>query len=629
MKFLRDRSIKNKIVIMNLSITFIVTIIALFIFTVTEMNLQKNDLINDVKLDTKILKEAIYASLDFNFKKDANIILKKMSIKPYLRDCIIFDNNNDFFVSLTEKKYKKSNFLFKPDNDFYFNQDGFYYKSDILNRKQNKIGNIITIISTKIYKDRIAAFLIKMLLIFFLIFILTFILSNIMQKFISEPILNLSKITKNIKSKDDLSIEVIHKNKDEIGQLYKNFNTMIKTLRTIEIEREKTEEEQNKLRQQLQQAQKMEAIGTLAGGIAHDFNNILAIIMGYTEMTIDDPSDLQVTLNNMQNVMKASERAKEMVKQILAFSRKNEETMRSVNIGEIIVETVNFLRSSIPSTIEIKSNIEDNLSQILGNSTQINQILMNLCTNATHAMKDDGGLLEISIKEVFLDNDNSEVIGLSSGIYQQLSVSDTGDGMSKEIMDRIFEPYFTTKKEGEGTGMGLAVIYGIIKSHNGIIKVYSEPGNGTTFNVYFSVSDQSGAIKMDKEQEITFQGNKERILLVDDEAPLLNLSAKLLMKLGYKVDGTNISTEALGIFKANPDKFDLIITDMTMPNMTGIKLAEEIHKIKPDIPVILCTGFSNGINRDNFKDKGISALVMKPVSKNELAKVVWNIFENK
>ena len=396
-------------------------------------------------------------------------------------------------------------------------------------------------------------------------------------------------------------------------------------------ERKQADIEKEKLIEQLTQAQKMEAIGTLAGGIAHDFNNILGVIMGYTDLTLDNLSDTKKVIKNLQHVMKASERAKEMVQQILAFSRKDEQTMISVNIGKIIKETASFLRSTIPTTIEIKINIDKNTGLIFGNITQINQVLMNLCTNAAFAMKEKGGVLEISLKEVVLDKESSILSGLLPGVYQQLTVSDTGTGMNKEILERIFEPYFTTKAVDEGTGMGLAVIYGIIKSHRGDIKVYSEPGKGTVFNVYFPVPDSDNTQKSASTDTVQpeVMGNNENILFVDDEVSLVELSTQMITNLGYQVDNRTSSIEALEAFKAGPDKYDLIITDMTMPNMTGVKLAEKIHKIKPDIPVILCTGFSNGISKSNYKAQGISALIMKPVVKRELAEAIRDVLDRK
>ncbi len=394
-------------------------------------------------------------------------------------------------------------------------------------------------------------------------------------------------------------------------------------------ERKQAEKEKEKLWDQLKQAQKMEAIGTLAGGIAHDFNNILGVIMGYTELTMEDHADNQEIIYNLKSVMNASMRAKDMVGQILAFSRKSDQKMEPVHVSRLIKEVITFLRSSIPTTIEIKYDIEKELDLILGNATQINQVLMNLCTNAAHAMKEEGGLLEIVLKKVILDKDNSTLLDIKPGIYQQLSMSDTGTGISNEIIDRIFEPYFTTKKAGEGTGMGLAVIYGIIKSHGGGIKVYSELNKGTVFNVYFPVMVTEKIKEKHVSRQLSIMGNNEMILFVDDEVTLVELGAKMLEKLGFRVNSRNSSAEALRVFKNNPYKFDLVITDMTMPNMTGVKLANEIHKIRPDIPVILCTGFSKGINNTNYKAQGISAMIMKPIVKKELVAAIIDVLTKK
>ncbi len=393
--------------------------------------------------------------------------------------------------------------------------------------------------------------------------------------------------------------------------------------------RKKTEEEKNKLEEQLIQAQKMEAIGTLAGGIAHDFNNILGVIMGYTGMALDDLSDLKVVIKYLNRVMSASDRAKDMVKQILAFSRKSDQIMGSVNIGKVIKETISFLRSSIPTTIEIKSDIEEGLGLVSGNATQINQVIMNLGTNAAHAMKDNGGLLTVNLKEVKLESEDSTILDLEPGIYQQLIISDTGCGMSKKLIERIFEPYFTTKKKGEGTGMGLSVIYGIINNHKGKINVYSEPEKGTVFNVYFPVLETVKIESINISHENIERGNNERVLFVDDEVFLAELGIQMLKTLGYRAENRTSSIEALEAFKSNPDKYDLIITDMTMPNMTGVQLAAEIQRIKPDFPIILCTGFSSNISEENFKNSGIRALVMKPVVKSQLAKIVKEVLEKK
>lgn len=386
--------------------------------------------------------------------------------------------------------------------------------------------------------------------------------------------------------------------------------------------------EKQKLESRLQQSYKMEAIGTLAGGIAHDFNNMLGVIIGNTEILLDKMDESED--DELFDILAASKRAKEMIGQIMTFSRKNEQIMSSVDIGAIIKETINFMRSTIPTTIKIRSNIEESIGEVFANETQINQVLMNLCTNAAHVMKEEGGVMDISLRKGTLNLNDAKSMGLDAGVYQHLSVTDTGSGMDKELLERIFDPYFTTKKTGEGTGMGLSVVYGIVKDHNGGISVNSEPGIGTTFNIYFPLMDSTQAEQSDLSQISPIKGNMEKILFVDDEVLIAKMSTEILKKLGYQVESKTSSIEALETFKANPYKFDLLITDMTMPNMTGVKLTSEIHKINPEIPVILCTGFSSSsLNEENAKTKGISAIIIKPVRINELGSTIRKVLDKK
>ncbi len=435
-----------------------------------------------------------------------------------------------------------------------------------------------------------------------------------------EPVYEFTAINKNgMEIECEVSISYID---------YKDGTAVQGIIRDI-TKRFKIEKEKQNLQEQLIQAQKMEAIGTLAGGIAHDFNNLLGVIMGYTELTINNTSIPENIKKNLHHVMKASERAREMVKQILTFSRKSNENMEPINIGKIIEETTTFLRSAIPSTIEIISIIEDDLGLIFGNATQINQILMNLSTNGAHAMKEKGGVLKIILKEFILDKGRSKTFDLDPGRYLQLIISDTGSGMNKELINHIFEPFFTTKKSGEGTGLGLSVVYGIVKNHNGKIKIDSEPGKGTTFNVYLPVIEHINIEETDADRVYAPIGNNEMVLFVDDEISISELATQMLKSLGYLVESRTSSIEALEAFKADPDKFDLIITDMTMPNMTGIKLASEIRKIKPAIPIILCTGFSSTVNKNNFRDYGIDELIMKPVIQIELGNIIHKVLNKK
>jgi PAS domain S-box-containing protein len=378
--------------------------------------------------------------------------------------------------------------------------------------------------------------------------------------------------------------------------------------------------ERKRLESQLQQAQRMEAIGTLAGGIAHDFNNILSAVIGYTEMALNDVDDPAVLQSNLKEVLSAGNRARDLVKQILAFSRQTDQEMKPLAVKPIVKEALKLLRASIPTTIEIRQNMTSE-AVVLADPTQIHQVLMNLCTNAEHAMRDTGGILEVSLDHEKL---TSEFVAINNGLlpesYLCLTVSDTGKGMSSETVQRIFDPFYTTKGRDEGTGMGLAVVLGIVKAHGGKITVDSEPGQGSTFKVYLPV------LKSDKKPQSrakqTRPTGNERILLVDDEKPLADLGKLMLERLGYNVSTRTSSLEALEVFKAKPDEFDLVITDMTMPNMTGDKLAQEMMKIRSDIPVILCTGYSQQITKESTRQMGIRELILKPIVMDDLAKIV-------
>lgn len=392
-------------------------------------------------------------------------------------------------------------------------------------------------------------------------------------------------------------------------------------------ERKNSELERQRLEDQLHQVQKMEAIGTLAGGIAHDFNNILSAIIGYTELAVSDIPENIETRHKLAQVLAAADRAKDMVKQILAFSRKGEKEQRPILLSEIVNESFTLLRSSLPSTIDIRLHIEERLNPVMANPTQMHQVIMNICTNAAHAMREKGGILEISVKEIELDANSIKSKTIEPGRYQQLIFSDTGHGMTNEIKSRIFEPYFTTKKKGEGTGMGLAVVHGIVKNHGGEITCYSEPNQGTTFHVFLPVSE--GEALMGIEHIESILGGNERILYVDDEKNLAEMGKQMLETLGYRVDSRTSSIEALEAFRSDPGKFSLVITDQTMPNMTGLQLTREIRSIRSNIPIILCTGFSESVNEENYRSRGISAFVMKPVIRKEIARVIREVLDKK
>jgi PAS domain S-box-containing protein len=392
-------------------------------------------------------------------------------------------------------------------------------------------------------------------------------------------------------------------------------------------ERKQVEEEKDKLQTQLQQAHKMEAIGTLAGGIAHDFNNIVGIILGNTELAIDDVPEGNPAQLNLKEVRTASLRAKDVVRQLLSFARKTKLEKKPANIIPIIKESLKFLRSSIPTSIEIRQNIAKDVDTILADPTQINQILINLCANSHHSMP-DGGVIVITLKNIELDEDTSDQCSkLNPGRYVNLAVSDTGHGISQEKIDRIFDPYFTTKEVGKGTGMGLAVVHGIVKGHNGLITVESELGKGTTFSIFFPVVEREVVVEAETDEKLPT--GSERILFIDDEESLVKIGHQRLEWLGYKVEATISPIEALKLFRSQPDQFDLVITDLTMPKMTGDKLVKEILNIRSDIPIILCTGFSEKIDEKKSKAIGASGYLEKPHDKRDLAKMVRKVLKGK
>ncbi|NLJ28977.1 MAG: response regulator [Deltaproteobacteria bacterium] len=394
-------------------------------------------------------------------------------------------------------------------------------------------------------------------------------------------------------------------------------------------ERMLAQEEKVKLETQLRQAQKMEAIGTLAGGIAHDFNNILGIISGYTDLTMLDMLEGSREMEQLECIRKAVYRAKELVQQILTFSRQREEELIPLRVSSLVKEALKMLRATLPSIIDIRWNIQASESEdlILGYPSQIHQVLMNLCTNASHAIGDQAGIIDVNLSRIqWEQEDSARPLELNQGYYLELTVSDTGCGIDPKIMDRIFEPYFTTKEAGVGTGMGLAVVHGIVKNHGGAITVESEPGKGSSFHVFFPALKDKG--KHDGEMPLEpIPTGKECILLVDDEAALGQVAEKMLKHLGYEVVNRTSSIEALEAFRANPGKFDLVLTDRTMPQMTGMVLAREILKIRPDIPIILCTGFSDTLTQGKAAASGIREIVLKPFLLNDMARAVRHVLD--
>jgi PAS domain S-box-containing protein len=391
-------------------------------------------------------------------------------------------------------------------------------------------------------------------------------------------------------------------------------------------DRKQAEAAKLKLEAQLRQAQKMEAIGTLAGGIAHDFNNILSAIIGYGEMIelFHSPEDSQIK-SHLQEILQAAFRAKDLVQQILTFSRMAEQERKPIKLPLIIKESLKFLRASLPSTIEIRQFLDPEVGPVLADPTQMQQVVMNLCTNAAHAMRQKGGVLEVRLTELVVGKENAkETIRLAPGIYARMTVKDTGHGIPPEILERIFDPYFTTKEIGEGTGLGLAVVEGIVHSHGGAITAESEPGIGTVFHVLIPLVERSD-ISLPTVTPHLIPTGQGRVLFVDDESVLADLGRHILENLGYEVEALTSSTAALESFLRHPQQYDLAIVDLTMPQMTGVELARELLQIRPALPILLSTGYADKIRQEELRKTGIREIIIKPWSVHTLAETIKKV----
>jgi len=382
---------------------------------------------------------------------------------------------------------------------------------------------------------------------------------------------------------------------------------------------------QKQLETKLRQAQKMETIGTLAGGIAHDFNNILSSVLGFTELALGAVEKETPIEEDLREVYAAGLRAKDLVKQILTFARQSDEKVKPIQIAPIVEEVLKFVRSTIPTTIEIRHTIESD-SLVMGNATQVHQIIMNLCNNAAYAMEDAGGILEVSLADVKADRTQRPVgLNLISGDYVEIIVTDTGQGIEPHIIEKIYDPYFTTKQTGEGTGMGLAMVHGIVETYNGKILVESTLGKGTKFTVYLPIC-RGKKTNLQPEIDSLPQG-QERILLVDDEISITKVNDRVLSQLGYSVTTINSSVDALELFRSNPNDFDLVVSDVTMPGLAGNRLASKLMQIRKDIPIILCTGYNKSISNSSVTEMGIKALIHKPIVKTDLALIVREVLD--
>ncbi|MBI9088373.1 MAG: response regulator [Desulfobacterium sp.] len=381
------------------------------------------------------------------------------------------------------------------------------------------------------------------------------------------------------------------------------------------------EKEKEEIKAQLDQSRKMEAMGTLAGGIAHDFNNILSGIFGYSQLAQSHISNPEKAKTDIDQILKGAKKAADLIQQVLTFSRKSSHRKQVLPMFMVVGEALKLLRSSLPATIKIRDEIRSK-ALVMADPTNIHQVVINLCTNAHHAMGDTGGTLTVKLMEKSIPEQDPSVAPLSPGNYLELMVSDTGHGMDQQTLDRIFEPYFTTKKMGRGTGLGLALVHSIVEDHQGHIVTRSEPGKGTSFHVFIPVTEKAGAAPGKNPEEKSVSKGTERLLIVDDEPSLTRIAQTFFREQGYSVATANNGVQALERFKSDPHEFDLVVTDMTMPEMTGDLLATALLKLRPGLPIILCTGYSDNISKNRARSLGIKRYVEKPLQMTELGKTV-------
>lgn len=432
----------------------------------------------------------------------------------------------------------------------------------------------------------------------------------------------------------EIEYRIINKDKSvrwvrDVAQIIEIQNKNVIHGTIFDITEQKLAQETNeKLEERIRHSQKLEAIGNLAGGVAHDFNNILSIIMGYNEIAFRELSPDSKTSDKLKQINSACIRARDIIRQLLTFSKKVGPKRQPVNIRYIIQETISFLSSTLPPNIQIEFTCSEDNLMVFADSTQMHQVIMNLCVNASQAMEQTGGVIKLSSEKVTLNIDSAAAFSdISQGTYVKVNISDSGQGISRDIIERIFEPYFTTRGTGKGSGMGLAVVHGIIENHGGAITVTSEPGKGSCFTFVIPIFENAVPC-LQSPCKITPCGI-ETVLFIDDEADIVKITQSLLEEQGFRVIGTTNPQKALEIFKSKPEGFDIVITDMAMPYMTGDILFTNIKKIRPEIPVILCTGHSSQIDEQKATDMGLSAYILKPLCRNEFIETIRNVLDNK
>ena len=580
------------------------------------------DSIEGILQQKEVLDVSVFNSEGKLLKKQKNVGVEAIeeTVKMDRPDRIRIFNKLEESMSpfLREGKYRLEFWAPVTAGSGYKTEDSLFFGENSFQKNDRLIGFVRISVDKEILIKQINGLVIKSIFLGIVFLMVGSGMIYLVVRGITKPLNRLTQSVKDLGEEGKFE-KIDIDSEDEIGRLAMAFNGMSESLSIREQEKQQLEE-------QLRHTQKMEAIGTLAGGISHDFNNILACIMGYTELAISNIYDEITHRQYLNEVLKASKRATDLVKQILTFSHQGKQERKPVQLSLLVKEVLLMMRASLPTTIEIRQNIEAGPAPIMADPVQIHQVLVNLCTNAGHAMREEGGVLEIGLADVDIDlNPASQHHDIMQGQYQRLTISDTGCGMDSAIIEKIFIPYFTTRKLGEGTGMGLAMVHGIIKSHDGEIFVNSEPGKGTAFQIFLPTIESK--VTTEQEYFVAPLSGSGRILFVDDEKGLADIGLQMLKGLGYEVVARTSSIEALQLFRVQADKFDLVITDQTMPNMTGADMAREMMRIRPDIPVILCTGYSEIISEAKARAIGIRKFIMKPLVTAEMAIIIKEVLD--
>ena len=618
MTLLRNIPIKYKLVTIILTVSLLTIGIGFTIVLVLNIRTLKNDIVQNSVVNAKLIGDYSVTALAFQDSLGAKDYLDKLQTIPNIKNGVIYNDRGTVFAA-----YNRDQESFAPPPpitaDSSFTTEGYLHVFQPIVYKGIPYGTIYLRVSMSLLNDRVTSSLITLLFLLTGLIILSTVLAVQLQKIISRPILKLTGVIRRISNEADLSLRVTRQGKDEIGVLYDGFNTMLEQLNTRELERSRAEKEKETLHAQLLQSQKMEAVGKLAGGIAHDFNNFLTILSGYSHILMDRLKVNAPAREYAEKILNAVEQMAALTQQLLALSRKQKLEPKVLNINAVFIDVQKMLGRLLGENIELITDLEPELLQVRADPGQLKQVIMNILVNARDAMP-KGGKISIATENVMIENTISMNIPDSRlGRYICLSIMDSGVGIDGKIIDQIFEPFFTTKEAGSGSGIGLSVVYGIIKQHNGWINVHSEPGCGSTFKIYLPAI----SAKIEEAQEtvapvMDLLGKGERILLVEDEADLRQFATSILRENGYLVSDVASVTDALNCFANEGGNFDLLFSDIVLTDSNGIQLADELTARKPGITVVLSSGYiATESQRVVIKKKGYSFLP-KPYTVNDL-----------